>query len=104
MAEEAHFLVVPREHLLCYGLAANYFFFPILERDPIERRVIERVVAEVQAGLEPLIERGDAGVHFSGVGIEAAFVDEAHAGSFLLFYAPGAPVVGFSYVLVCDRM
>jgi hypothetical protein len=51
--------------------------FPFLQRHMIQRSVPVGVVAELEAGVEPDVERGDALVDFVQVEIKFALVDEA---------------------------
>ena len=80
----AHFFAVLGEKNLGDGFAADDGFFEFLEADFVERWVRERVIAEFKAGVEPLIESGDAGVHFTGAQVKLAFVDETDSGDLLL--------------------
>lgn len=66
------------------GLAPDDVFFPSRKRVVVERHVLVSVVAEFEAGVEPLIQRLDAVVHFAEF-VEFALVDEAYGGNLLLF-------------------
>jgi len=43
--------------------------------------VREGVIAEFETGVEPLIERGDAGVDFADVHVELVFIDKTDGGN-----------------------
>jgi len=59
------------------GLALDDVVLPILEIDVVEGSMGEGVVAEIEAGVEPGVEDGDAGVGLAGL-VETLFVDEAN--------------------------
>src|SRR5205807_2299203 len=84
MAEVAHGFAVLREKSFGDGFAANDRLLEILEADFVERGVREGVIAEFEAGVEPLIERGDARVNFADVHVELVFIDKADGGNLLL--------------------
>src|SRR5215470_7446229 len=83
MAEVANLLATLREKSFGDRFAANDGLFEILDADSIERWVRVSVIAELEAGVEPLIESGDARVNFAGAHIELVFINETDGGDLL---------------------
>ena len=84
MTEVAHGFAVLREKCFGDGFTADDRLLEILQADFIERGVRESVITEFEACVEPLIERGDAGVDFADVHVEFVLIDEADGGNLLL--------------------
>src|SRR5262249_26713949 len=85
MTEVADFLATLGEKSSCDGVAADDRFLEILKTNPVERRMGVGVIAEFEAGVEPLIESGDAGVDVAGAHVKLVFVHKAYGGNLLLF-------------------
>ncbi len=83
MAEKAKLHLVLGEKHARDGLAPDYVFFPILERDMVQRGVAECVIAELKAIVDPHLQRFDTLVDFSGL-VEFLLVDEAYHGNLLV--------------------
>ena len=60
MAEVAQRLAAVSEQLFGGGFAAYHVGLELLERGAVEAAVRERVVAELEAGVEPHVERREA--------------------------------------------